>query len=70
MYKASRAEQPKKGLKRSNGMLGEVRAAAPPPPLLPLLFGDSLTNRPANQTPTNKDASLGQAQQEAAMHLR
>lgn len=66
MYKASRAEQPKKGLKRSNGMLGEVRAAAPPP----LLFGDSLTNRPANQTPTNKDASLGQAQQEAAMHLR
>lgn len=64
MYKASRAEQPKKGLKRSNGMLGEVRAAAPP------FFGDSLTNRPANQTPTNKDASLGKAQQEAAMHLR
>lgn len=52
VYKVSGAEQAAKGLKRSNSMFAEVGAAAPP-------MGDLLTNRPANQTPTNKAASLG-----------
>lgn len=62
MYKASGAEQPVKRLKRSTGALVGVGAAAP-------ALGHSLTNSPANQTPANKAASLGDTHWEAATAL-